>query len=123
LIQATGISYLCGMPYGESIITFSPMPVGKAVVEVPVIYRQIGWMPCVACSDSRRLNKGQMWLGKNPNGTDLWTQCPECKGTGEVPRYQILDAVTGEEIDYEAYGRGEDGELIHHVPKTYAKEA
>lgn len=42
-----------------------------------------------------------MWLGLKTNGTDDFVPCPECKGSGQVPRYKILDARTGEEIDYE----------------------
>ena len=83
---------------------------------IPVIYRQIGWMVCVACSDARKMRfnqlKGQMWLGKNPNGTDMWVTCPVCNGSGEVPRYQTLDARTGEEIDYEGLGRDRDGNSV-----------
>jgi hypothetical protein len=83
---------------------------------IPVIYRQVGWMICVACSDSRTMRfgakKGQMWLGKNHDGSDIWIDCPVCKGTGETPRYQTLDARTGEEIDYEGLGRDRDGNPI-----------
>lgn len=87
-----------------------------AVEMIPVIYRQIGWTICIACSDSRKMSfgskKGQMWLGKNPNGTDLWIDCPICGGSGETPLYQTLDARTGKEIDYEGLGRDRDGNPI-----------
>ena len=78
---------------------------------IPVIYRQVGWMRCIACSDWPRF-PGRMWLGKNPNGTDIFTECPVCNGTAQVPRYQTLDARTGEEIDYEGLGRDKDGNPI-----------
>jgi len=86
-------------------------------VQVPIIYRQIGWMKCSACSDSKRLT-GRMWLGVNRAGIDEYAQCPECNGTAQVPRYQVVDATTGKEIDYEAYGRDADGNVLHHVPQT-----
>jgi hypothetical protein len=79
---------------------------------VPVLYKQVGWMPCVACSDSRRLRLGQMWLGHKRNGTDDFVPCPACGGTGEVARHKVLDARTGEEIDYETFGRDEFGNPI-----------
>lgn len=71
---------------------------------VKVIYRQIGWMKCVACSDSRKY-AGHMWVGHDRIGQDELIVCPECKGSGEVERFQVLDALTGQEIDYEAFGR------------------
>lgn len=87
---------------------------------IPVLYKQVGWMPCVACSDAHQMRfgqkKGQMWLGHNANGTDLWIDCPACGGKGEVARYQILDARTGEEIDYETFGRDEHGNPLVPVP-------
>ena len=79
---------------------------------VEVIYRQIGWMKCVACSDSKRL-PGQMWLGLTKAGFDDFIVCPQCKGAAEVPKYQIIDASTGEEIDYEAFGRSRSDEPEH----------
>ena len=83
---------------------------------IPVIYRQVGWMICIACSDSRKMHfnqlKGQMWLGKNTDGTDIFCTCPVCGGSGETPRYQTLDARTGEEIDYEGLGRDKDGNPV-----------
>jgi hypothetical protein len=66
---------------------------------------QCGRMKCVACSDATRLRPGQMWLGKDKFGFDEWCVCPECNGTGEVPRYKHLDPNTGLEIDYEAVNR------------------
>jgi hypothetical protein len=66
----------------------------------PVMYRQIGWMPCVACKDAPQLKKGKMWVGGNS-----YITCVECKGKGEVPRYQVIDSLTGQEIDYETYGK------------------
>lgn len=87
-----------------------------ARVEQKVLMRQVGWMPCVACSDYKRI-PGRMWLGRTRAGLDDFIICPECEGTGQVPKYQILDAVTGKEIDYEAYGRDEAGNSFHHTPK------
>jgi hypothetical protein len=78
---------------------------------VPVLYKQVGWMRCVACSDWPRF-PGRMWLGKEPNGTDITCECPACNGRGEVPRFKILDALTGEEIDYEYFGKDENGNPI-----------
>lgn len=75
-----------------------------AKAAVPVLYRQIGWMPCIACSDSKRL-KGRMWLGTNRAGVDEFIVCPVCNGTQQVAHYQVIDAMTGKEIDYESYGR------------------
>jgi hypothetical protein len=66
---------------------------------------QCGRMKCVACSDAIRLRPGQMWLGKDKFGADEWCVCPECSGTGEVPRYKHLDPNTGLEIDYEGANR------------------
>lgn len=79
---------------------------------VRILYRQIGWMPCVACSDSIRL-KGRMWLGVNRwTGVDDMVVCPVCNGTQQVPQYQVIDGDTGQEIDYEAFGRDADGNPI-----------
>ena len=80
---------------------------------VLIKYIQIGWMPCVACSD-QKIKPGQMWLGKNQDGTDIWCACVECQGTRQVPKYKIVDAVTGIEIDYEAFGR-KKGVPVHEV--------
>jgi len=88
-------------------------------VQVPIIYRQIGWMKCVACSDATQLRRGQMWLGVNRHtGFDEYITCPECLGTQQVPRYEVIDTTTGKEIDYEAYGRDADGNVLHHVPQS-----
>lgn len=62
------------------------------------ISQQVGWMPCVACRDSK-LKPGYMWVGR-----DEWILCPECKGKSVVPRYKLLDPRTGCEIDYERVG-------------------
>ena len=70
----------------------------------PILYKQIGWMKCVACSDNKCL-PGRMWLGVNERtGHDIQIECPECKGTQLVPKYKIVNALTGEEIDYENQG-------------------
>src|SRR5215475_3276180 len=78
---------------------------------IPVMYRQVGWDRCIACSDWPRF-PGRMWLGKSPVGIDLWVDCPVCKGTAQTPRYQTLDARTGIEIDYEGLGRDKDGNPV-----------
>lgn len=66
----------------------------------PVLYRQIGWMACVACSDFKRF-PGRMWLGREKNGQDITIACPECNGTAQVPQYEVIEASTGKRIDYE----------------------
>jgi hypothetical protein len=66
-----------------------------------VLKKQIGWMKCVACSDSTRLRPGQMWLGGN-----TWIVCPECGGKQQVPRYLFLDPATGREINQEGIHHG-----------------
>ena len=81
-------------------------------VEVPIAYQQIGWQKCVACSDQPRL-PGRMWLGVNRVGTDINIVCPACKGTAQVPKFRVIDMTTGKEIDYEAYGRDENGNPLH----------
>jgi hypothetical protein len=88
----------------------------SAVIEVPVLYKQIGWQKCIACSDSRT-RPGMMWLGLTKIGTDIFTPCPECNGTTQVPQYIVVDARTGKEIDYEAqvYNKETDT-FIHHTP-------
>ena len=68
------------------------------------ISRQVGWMQCIACSDSKRL-VGRMWLGVTPGGSDIFAVCPECQGTGRVARYKHFDVTTGLEIDYERPGQ------------------
>lgn len=65
-----------------------------------LIIQQCGWLPCVACRDSK-LRPGQMWVGKERTGIDRWITCPECGGTGQVPQVRYIDPVTGLEIDYE----------------------
>lgn len=92
-----------------------------ATIQQPIIYRQIGWQKCVACSDYKRI-PGRMWLGHHRNGVDDFIQCPECKGTGQVPRYQVLDARTGQEIDYESYGRDENGNVTFNEKQKHEKE-
>ena len=72
-------------------------------VATKVIYRQCGWMKCVACSDSVKYI-GRMWVGYDKLGQDRTIICQACLGAGEVAQYQIIDAATGEEIDYEAFG-------------------
>lgn len=86
------------------------------VIEVPVLYRQVGWRKCVACSDFRT-KPGFMWLGKTPIGTDIVMTCIECKGEGRVPILEVVDATTGKEIDYEAevYNKETDT-YIKHTP-------
>jgi hypothetical protein len=72
---------------------------------VPFIAVPVGTMRCIACSDNKRF-PGKMWLGRNPvTGTDSVVDCPECKGTGQVPRYKHIDVRTGKEIDYERPGQ------------------
>jgi hypothetical protein len=61
-----------------------------------LIHQQIGWMKCIACSDSK-LRPGYQWIGGNE-----WILCPSCKGKSVVPRYKVMDPRTGREIDYEA---------------------
>ena len=74
---------------------------GRMKVPVPIAYRQVGWMKCVACSDFRT-RPGKMWLGVNHStGIDIVTPCIECGGTARVPQYQVVDMTTGKEIDYE----------------------
>lgn len=84
---------------------------------VQVIYRQVGWMKCVACSDFKRF-PGRMWLGLTRAGDDEVIACPSCNGTGQVARFQVIDASTGHEIDYEAFGRTRadepEPEGVHH---------
>lgn len=63
-----------------------------------------GTMRCVACSDFKQ-QPGQMWLGYTKAGTDMLIACPACRGTGVVTRYKMLDARTGQEIDYEKPGQ------------------
>lgn len=70
----------------------------------PIISRQVGWMPCVACKDSKRL-VGRMWLGVHRNGVDNFVTCPACNGTGQVARFKVFSLITGKEIDYEKYGQ------------------
>ena len=71
---------------------------------VPFVRVPVGWMRCVACSDYRRI-PGQMWLGLTRGRSDEFVACPECKGTGQVPRYKHFDTRTGQEIDYEKPGQ------------------
>lgn len=71
------------------------------------VYQQFGWMPCVACFDSRKLRLGYMYLLKDKWGSDEWCVCPVCNGKGEVPQYKVFDPVTGKEIDYENQERPE----------------
>ena len=71
---------------------------------IPFIAVQVGWMKCIACSDSRRL-VGRMWLGVKRNGVDDFIVCPQCNGTGQVERFKYLDARNGQEIDYEKPGQ------------------
>lgn len=85
------------------------------IVEIPCLTRQVGWMRCVACSDSI-LRPGWMWLGVTRAGVDDWIICPECMGTSQVPRYEIVNALTGERIDYEAQGVDSEGRRFYHVP-------
>lgn len=71
---------------------------------VPFIAIPVGMMRCIACSDYKR-HPGKMWLGYNrQTGEDLTIDCPKCNGTGQVERYQYVDARTGREIDYENHG-------------------
>lgn len=60
-----------------------------------VVQKQVGWQPCIACSDSK-LRPGMIWIGGNN-----WIQCPECKGTAQVPKVKLFDPATGIEINYE----------------------
>jgi RecJ-like exonuclease len=46
-----------------------------------------------------------MWVGYDRIGQDEVIVCQACHGQGEVPQYQIIDTATGQEIDYEAFGR------------------
>jgi hypothetical protein len=46
-----------------------------------------------------------MFVGVTRGGTDEFIVCPQCKGAGEVAQYQVIDAATGIEIDYESFGR------------------
>ena len=46
-----------------------------------------------------------MWVGYDKLGQDEVIVCQACKGSAVVPQYQIIDTSTGEEIDYEAFGR------------------
>lgn len=64
------------------------------------ITQQCGWLPCVACKDSK-LRPGSMWVGHSRAGIDQWITCPECRGTAVVPQYRYYDPYTGLEIDYE----------------------
>jgi len=60
-------------------------------------------MRCVACKDSDKMRgrRGQMWLGGNE-----WIICPNCNGTAEVPKYNIIDVRTGKLFDSEEALRG-----------------
>lgn len=69
----------------------------------PFVTVPVGWMRCVACSDFRT-RPGQMWLGYS-HGEDLFITCPACKGTGQVERFKYMNALTGQEIDYERPGQ------------------
>lgn len=69
-------------------------------IPINIAYRQIGWMKCVACSDFKQ-RPGVMWLGVSRIGVDETITCPVCKGTSQVPRYQVIDVATGKEIDYD----------------------
>jgi hypothetical protein len=59
------------------------------------LQQQVGWMKCVACSDSK-LRPGMMWIGGNN-----WIQCPECEGKAMVPRFKLMDPLSGREINQE----------------------
>lgn len=61
------------------------------------IQKQIGWMKCVACSDSTLKRPGQMWLGEG----SLYITCPVCNGTQQVPKVELTNVRTGERYDYE----------------------
>jgi hypothetical protein len=63
----------------------------------PFIQKQVGWLKCVACSDSK-LRPGHMWIGGNN-----WIVCPECNGTSQVAKYQLYDPLTGKEINHERH--------------------
>jgi NAD-dependent SIR2 family protein deacetylase len=60
-----------------------------------LIQQQVGWMKCVACSDSK-LRPGMMHVRDGQ-----WVQCPACQGKAVVPQVKIFNPLTGREIDYE----------------------
>lgn len=76
----------------------------KTIESVPYVRVPIGWMRCIACSDFKQ-RPGTMWLGYTRGRGDDVIPCPVCHGTGQVERYQYLDARTGAEIDYERPGQ------------------
>lgn len=76
----------------------------KRLEVIPFITIPVGWMPCIACRDFKRI-PGRMWLGYSQTGEDLLITCPACKGTGQVERLKHVDARTGQEIDYEKPGQ------------------
>lgn len=85
------------------------------VESIPFVAIPIGWMKCVACSDFRT-QPGKMHLGYS-HGEDMVITCPQCKGTGQVERYQHIDVRTGREIDYEK--PGQKFEYLGQEPKGH----